>query len=541
MKFRNFKLLVQFFVIFILLLSLSFTLSAIFNYSRKKSSYFNEAKILDYEPTWQGQYNATKQSYISEKKGDNYQLVTGFQKDEHENQGRYKKVVLSTSSGSSTKQTTGQNETYSTTLNSFVDEEKKSNNYFFANEFQEKEDNNQENKKNDMEDISLVTKTETNMITQLKLHHYQSRRKSFVTRKKLVLLYTSLFGNTPWRELENSSQFNHFRGKPCGIRNCEITYNKSRIGESDAVLFHCRDLPSADKMAKIPRHARQRWVFFTHENPVFTYKNLTDYNHVFNWTMTYRTDSDFFVPYNYYSRLEPEDRRLQREDRRLEHEGLKPEDYQLKPEEVSTSQNYAKGKDQLVAWLVGNCGQLRDKVVAKLSNYINVTIFGACANKFNQSGNHCTRGSRDCNKLLQRFKFYLSFENQMCLDYVTEKYWYTPFEHDMVPVVLGSNYGSDVVIPGSFINVLDFPSIQSLAKYLQYLDRNDTAYNEYFNWKTKYKVDYPMSVVWTCNLCAALNNASIPSKIYHHLDSFWGTRTTCGRNLDKINAMLKDN
>ena len=44
-----------------------------------------------------------------------------------------------------------------------------------------------------------------------------------------------------------------------------------------------------------------------------------------------------------------------------------------------------------------------------------------------------------------------------------------------MPVVLGKDYYSaDVVPPGSFISVQDFPSVKALAKYLLYLDKNDT-------------------------------------------------------------------
>lgn len=397
----------------------------------------------------------------------------------------------------------------------------------------EEESENQETTNTKFQDDEKMIAPSTKSNASSKQHRQLEigRKAMFPAKKKLVLLYTPLFGRMPWPRLENSDDFTQFRGKPCAVRNCEITYNKSRILESDAVVFHCNDLPSAEEMKKLSRHERQRWVFFTHENPVFTYQNLTHYNHFFNWTMTYRSDSDFFVPYNYFTRLES-DEEIQKRKNQRKH-------YRAKHKKISAI-NYAKGKDKLAAWMVGNCGQLRDKIVSKLTKYLNITIFGACASKFNQSGNHCMRGSRDCNHLLRRFKFYLSFENQMCLDYVTEKYWYTPFEHDMVPIVLGSNYDSHIAIPGSFINVLDFPSIKALARYLQYLDRNDTAYNEYFMWKTKYRIDYPLSVVWPCNMCAALNNASMPNKIYHNLDSFWGVNTTCEQNTDKINALLKD-
>ena len=41
----------------------------------------------------------------------------------------------------------------------------------------------------------------------------------------------------------------------------------------------------------------------------------------------------------------------------------------------------------------------------------------------------------------------------------------------------GADY-KKIAIPGSFINVLDFPSVKALADYLLYLDKNNTAYNE---------------------------------------------------------------
>ena len=34
--------------------------------------------------------------------------------------------------------------------------------------------------------------------------------------------------------------------------------------------------------------------------------------------------------------------------------------------------------------------------------------------------------------------------------------------------------------------VLNFTSIRELGEYLQYLDKNDTAYNEYFKWLKTY-------------------------------------------------------
>ena len=50
----------------------------------------------------------------------------------------------------------------------------------------------------------------------------------------------------------------------------------------------------------------------------------------------------------------------------------------------------------------------------------------------------------------------------------------------VIPVVYGAAAYSQIAPPHSFIDVLDFESPKKIADYLQYLDQNDTAFNEYF-------------------------------------------------------------
>ncbi len=62
---------------------------------------------------------------------------------------------------------------------------------------------------------------------------------------------------------------------------------------------------------------------------------------------------------------------------------------------------------------------------------------------------------------------------------------FLPKRYKMVPIVLGA-YKEDylnIVPPQSYINVDDFRSIQELASYLKYLDKNDTAYAAHFAWR----------------------------------------------------------
>ena len=57
----------------------------------------------------------------------------------------------------------------------------------------------------------------------------------------------------------------------------------------------------------------------------------------------------------------------------------------------------------------------------------------------------------------------LTFENSLCIDYVTEKYWRNSLERGLVPVVYGASRYS--------LHVADFGSIKALADYLKYLDK----------------------------------------------------------------------
>ena len=336
---------------------------------------------------------------------------------------------------------------------------------------------------------------------------------------KVVLLYTPLFGKRPWPGLSNDHDFTHPDNIPCRVQSCRITYDRNDLLISDAVLFHGMDLPSAPDMKNIAKNkpSKQRWIFFMHESPKITPFDQVLYNGFFNWTMTYRKDSDFFVPYRFYIRLDPEE---------VAH----------RQTEIT---NYAEGKDKLAVWSVSHCGLLRDDFVRKLTKYINVDIFGACSKLFKRTET-CPRSSSACRQKLMRYKFYLAFENAFCVDYITEKYWYTPFDHNMIPVVMGGAAYEDpgLTIPGSFINAANFPSVEALAKYLLFLDSNDTAFNEYFSWRKEFKpVKTPES--WTCRVCAALHNNSLPAKVYNNLDHYWGEEASCGNKDEKTRKLIK--
>ena len=53
----------------------------------------------------------------------------------------------------------------------------------------------------------------------------------------------------------------------------------------------------------------------------------------------------------------------------------------------------------------------------------------------------------------------------------------------------------------------DFLSVKALTEYLVYLDKNDTAYSEYFAWKPKVAYAGMLGLKDTaCDICDALHN-----------------------------------
>uniref|UniRef100_A0A1I8AZU0 Fucosyltransferase n=1 Tax=Meloidogyne hapla TaxID=6305 RepID=A0A1I8AZU0_MELHA len=90
--------------------------------------------------------------------------------------------------------------------------------------------------------------------------------------------------------------------------------------------------------------------------------------------------------------------------------------------------------------------------------------------------------------------FYLAFENSVCKDYITEKFW--NLKHLIVPIVLSRRVFKQTKIPDNvYIAVDDFNNITELANYLLYLQRNKTEYLKYFDWtktyrKTTYRLIY---------------------------------------------------
>ncbi|VIO98155.1 Uncharacterized protein BM_BM10026 [Brugia malayi] len=298
----------------------------------------------------------------------------------------------------------------------------------------------------------------------------------------LIVTWTKFFSQ-PWAQ--------HFEANVGGCAyHCIITDDKEQLLKASAVLFHIRDLKKLPKL----RNPKQLFVFVLHESPLYTFNHL-DFvpSNYFNITMTYRRDSDIYIPYGMMKKITNLTQRKQVWD-------------------WSEVVKIASSKVRPVLQLVSNCQtkSKRELYVEQLRTYINITQHGLCKNSI------C---DEKCEvKEAAQHRFYLAFENSVCRDYITEKL-FKCFLRLLIPVVLKRSIYEGILPPGSFIAADDFASPRELAEYLHYLSNNNTAYLSYLKWTRHYQKTFDVSNF--CELCKYLHSDIARTRIIPDIKKWW--------------------
>ena len=151
-----------------------------------------------------------------------------------------------------------------------------------------------------------------------------------------------------------------------------------------------------------------------------------------------------------------------------------------------------------------------------------VDIFGGCGRlKCAWNETHWISQPECYDMIESNYKFYLSFENSICPEYVTEKF-FRILQLDLVPVVYGGADYSAIAPPHSYIDARQYTP-KELSKYLKKLQRDDKLYAEYFRWKKSYVVEAgveQMSRHAFCDLCKQLHQDQ-QMKIYEDIHEFF--------------------
>ena len=304
-------------------------------------------------------------------------------------------------------------------------------------------------------------------------------------------------------------------GNKCPVQNCLLSYERRLFETASVVVFHGvgDDIGSQRslKLLSAKRKPNQIWVYFTHTIPRHVKPHPTFFNGFFNWTMTYQRNSDIVIPYSWelgtWQRRSHIDKPFNKVD-------------------------YTKGRDKLVYAEINYCGLLRDNLIKKLQKYVAIDVYGRCSKHFHKKPMVIPVNLQQRVNLKKRYKFYLAFERDHCIDFITQRYYQTLVDNPSVPIVLGgADYGK-VAIPQSYIDPMRFKTVKQLGDYIQFLDKNDFEYNKYHNWREDYILGPPTS--WTCEICKKVNDKKLMHKTYKKLGEWYGEK-----NCDKDMASLK--
>ena len=251
------------------------------------------------------------------------------------------------------------------------------------------------------------------------------------------------------------------------LQQCITTYDENfikqgRIDVFDAIYISAESYradPNAKMISeKFFKNRKQNQIFIMNmvESPrpqtpwPFVNKKYLSEN-VWNWTFSYRKDSDIHNMHHVY----------------FIPKGQKPHEFWKIQKLQKWDMNSQKllNRTGMAFWLVSHChtSNNREGYVRRLQEYIPVEIYGKCNNST------CPK-HEDCFKNLSlHHLFYLSFENSLCTEYATEKI-FEAIQFPIVPVVMGdSQFYKENLPEKSYIDVNDFESIEDLAKYLIYL------------------------------------------------------------------------
>jgi alpha-1,3-fucosyltransferase len=125
-------------------------------------------------------------------------------------------------------------------------------------------------------------------------------------------------------------------------------------------------------------------VLFNWEAPHYSpLKKLLPVINEINWVMSYRYDSDIYVPYGRVVKCN---------------------------NNWNISKNILNNKIGIISWMVSNCHtpSKRENYVRELNNYVDVDIFGNCGTVI------CKHYNKSCfESLTKKYMFYLSFENSV--------------------------------------------------------------------------------------------------------------------------------
>ncbi|XP_063540080.1 uncharacterized protein LOC134749106 [Cydia strobilella] len=205
----------------------------------------------------------------------------------------------------------------------------------------------------------------------------------------------------------------------------------------------------------------------------------THLNGYFNWTWTFKLDSDlrwgYFTVYNLAGQIVGPKKEMHWQE--------------MDPIDDETEARLSS-KSVAAAWFASNCNTIseREAFAKALKRKLQrrgllLHVYGACGHRRHRHG-VCSRGNPECDKVLEKkYYFYLAFENSLSEDYVTEKVL-TALNHYTVPVVFGGANYSRFLPPGSYLDARELGAKRLAARMAAIIHEhkrgNGSMYHDFF-------------------------------------------------------------
>lgn len=258
---------------------------------------------------------------------------------------------------------------------------------------------------------------------------YPERRSPFTVfhpkKDVIFILVWTNFGEEPFRRLGKGKRV--FKKHKCTFSNCFITNNVNlfpKVTDYDVILF---GTPGLEKMTEndLPkkRLPSQRYVFVSAEPALYNRLCNKRFDYYFNWTWTYKIDSDIkrgIVVRNFHNQIIGPQARMP---------------WVVSMDIKSIPQTEFRHKFKAAAWWPTKCHTNSSTEViahhlksALKARHLDLDIYGTCG-----SG----RKQNNFGAILDKtYYFYLAFEDTLSPDYVTPSLLHA-LDHDVVPVVYG--------------------------------------------------------------------------------------------------------
>ena len=128
------------------------------------------------------------------------------------------------------------------------------------------------------------------------------------------------------------------------------------------------------------------------------------------------------------------------------------------------------------------------------------------------------------------YRFYIAFENAICDEYITEKF-FENFNYDIIQVVRGGDPKKRPIDikHDAYISANNFKSADDLGRYLKTLSHDTNLYASKLKVKDEYKAESYMNLfkVAACDICKRLHNPEKYQYVYQDIHKWIQTTEPC--------------